>query len=205
MAAAYVGDTDWRIISWDVDTTPEGLTTLTETWEGASLSAANSWRSGIARGDACTVTGYTTLTAVAVPRLVHEGAKAKGYVTYQSTPSGDGTASTDIDINYSSEERTVDVKVTQSSKVTVNYTAPVVTAAYVRASKPTSFRFDTEINSEDVENIRLVPVNTAVQSFVEGTDFEVVTESKWGERRYNGSAWHISEIHQKVIKEIIGD
>jgi hypothetical protein len=188
-----------------VERSPEGLETFTLVVKGKP-TAVETWADAIPRGTACTVTGYASLTAVAKPRITYEGAFATGYAVYQGAPDGEGTSESNLDVNYSSESRTVELVTSADASTNtfkVAFVAPTVTASYVALSKPGAFRFASLVNSEpdpDIEEAIVTAVgSTTARELVEGTDYVLKTESKWTERRNVGGIWHMSEQHAKLI------
>ena len=184
----------------EIETSPEGLTTVTMKYRFRA-SLRPDFITAFSRGQPCPITAYSTLTAVANARVVEDGAFAMGYVVFQGTPAGDGTVDTEIDINHTEENRTSEIKATDDTgdkRTKVVYLAPTVTASYVAGSKPSSYRFESLVESEDdpepigFYNDRLL---------VKNSDYSVGTESKWIERRNIGGSWHITEQHARIIKQ----
>jgi len=211
MAVTYTTDASAAAVKQvgaSTENTPEGLQTLTLVYRGKP-SVMETWAASISRGDACAETGYTSLTAVATPRLSYDGAFATGYVVYQGAPSSEGTSESDLDVDYTSEVRTIVLNLSTSGALTyeLSYTSPIITAAYIAGSKPGSFRFASLIAGEDPVQVSATPIGASparTGEFEEPGEIKIKTESKFVERRNVGGIWHCTEQHSKVIVNLDG-
>ena len=203
MAIKYNGGTSFEIQpGWEVEDTPEGLSTITVKFRGKTSGAA-SWWASMTRGTACTISGFTGFFSTSRPRLVHEGAWTSGYVVYQLPDAGSGSSDSTVEIDITGESQTATLTVSTEANTAykVYYVAPTVTASYVSGSKPTSFRYESTASAEadpEVDNIEYVG-NVTRKILESGTDYKIKVVSKWGSRRNVGGTWHNTEIHQKQI------
>jgi hypothetical protein len=185
----------------EVSTSPEGLVTLTLIKKGKP-SAIQTWADTFPSGTACLEAGFGALVSVATPRIVRDGAFWTAYGVFQGTPAGEGTSEEDLDINHTTENRSVPLPIgADGSDVNVTLLAPTVTASYVALSKPASFRFEGLVTEDPV----IVGKYRVPPAPLTEADYTVLLESKWLERRKKGSIWHITEQHANIIERGTGD
>lgn len=204
MSIAYAGINTFALQpGTEIETTPEGLTTVTLKYRGKTADRAT-FVAAWPRGTACPVSGYTALAAVASPRVVEDGAYSMGYVVFQGAPAGSGTSESELDINYTSETRTTVISLTSSGDdhYTVTYQAPTVVASYVAGAKPGSFRFKTLVDSEEdpkPEKTEKANPNATTRILIVSEHYKVKKESKWIDRRNVGGIWRCTEQHSNII------
>jgi hypothetical protein len=206
---AFIGRTDWQIVSYTVETDPRTVkTTLSAVWHGPYPSILTQ-RNTMLPGTACPVSGYSNLKQRGFPRVNRNmGVYCTIAARYAGFIDGNSTVDTQNPLtSFRTEERSVTLDL-GAVKCDVTYSAIVATTEWASDSGPRDNpRYPDRVNAKDADPeliaasaVKTDEADPDVSDFTEDVHYKIVTTSGFIDQSQDiDGIWTNREYSEKIV------